>query len=287
MLFTGTGAPSVHGSSLAPFQGTVFPALGYKEDRRTDFSLDSGPRLTRECRTPAHPLDEPHPRPRCKWCTGLWHSLGTARYFCTNRIKSWALSLLHLSFASGTSLVQSLWKRSSSKPPPLIPRFFWVRVRCDCFALGLYTGFLKYSCLFFFFFFYFCHMLPWWHCLRERVFGQFPWQCWKVPLHPPLLSCCSNSCAARYRWIPSVFHLTTSHIPPSGACVLSLHPVSSGCLFDLSPCLLPAKPNTSSVSHCWVLHCFFIPVILCAVSRLTSSPSHRGSFGPFLVLACW
>lgn len=75
--------------------------------------------------------------------------------------------------------------------------------------------------------------------------------------------------------------------PSLKACVLSLHPVSSGCLFDLSPCLLPARPNTSSVTHCWFLHCFFIPGIWCAVSGLTSSPSHRASFGPFLVLACW
>lgn len=146
---------------------------------------------------------------------------------------------------------------------------------CDCFALGLTSCFfplLPYAAL----------MTPpsggsvW--AISLTVLKS-PFAPTSPVLLPQLLHCSPrmNSCSV------SSNHLT---YPLLEACVLSLHPVSSGCLFDLSSCLLPARPNTSSVSHCCFLHCFFIPVILCAVSRLTSSPSHRDSFGPFSVLAC-
>lgn len=166
-----------------------------------------------------------------------------------------------------------------------------MHVWCDCLALGLSSRFLKYSCLFFPLVSFLLFLLLPYAALMTLPPGGSVWPISLTVLKSPFASTspvlllqllhCSlwmNSCSV------SSNHLS---YPSSKACVLSLHPVSSGCLFDLSPCLLPARPNTSSVSHCWFLHCFFIPLILCAVSRLTSSPSHRSSFGAFLVLACW
>lgn len=154
-----------------------------------------------------------------------------------------------------------------------------------CVCVVFLVGFFWVFCgSFFFFFLSFCHVLlmmtlP----LRGRISLaelKSPFACSSPTPLLQLLHCSlwMNSCSA----LPN--HLS---YPSLKACVLSLHPVSSGCLFDLSSCLLPARPNTSSVTHCCFLHCFFIPGRWCAVSGLTSSPSHCGSFGPFLVLACW
>lgn len=130
------------------------------------------------------------------------------------------------------------------------------------------------------FFFYFLFLLPCAALMTLPLRGRISFACSSPILLLQLLHCSlwMNSCSALSD------HLSN---PSLKACVLSLHLVSSGCLFDLSSCLLPARPNASSVTRCCSLHCFFIPGRWRAVPGLTSSPSHRGSFGPFLVLACW